>query len=230
MIDSTTSIVLRLGLAVLIGGVIGLDRAYRGRPAGFRTHILVCLASSLLMLLMETRWQIIPVQLQEYIRMDPTRMAQGIMTGIGFLGAGVIIQDRHVVRGLTTAASIWITSAIGIIVGSGFYLAAIIATAFTILALVVLNGVTRILPIRHYARLTVSFKRYESFSEQEIEQLLNKNGLTLSRFAYRLSDGGNRLSYEMVVYTSDLLNFRIIAQQLLGIDVLQDFSLSPFGD
>jgi putative Mg2+ transporter-C (MgtC) family protein len=111
-------IVLHLLAALVAGGVIGIERSYHGRPAGFRTHTLVCLAASLLMLvtLYQSRW--LPGPLGEAVRMDPTRMAQGIATGIGFLGAGVIFKEGLTVRGLTTAASIWITSAIGTLIGA----------------------------------------------------------------------------------------------------------------
>ena len=106
-------IALRLVASLVIGGLIGLERSYHGRPAGFRTHSLVCLSTSLLMLVTvyETRW--FPSLSEGRISLDPTRMAQGIMTGIGFLGAGTIMKDGLSVRGLTTAASIWITAAIG---------------------------------------------------------------------------------------------------------------------
>ncbi|HEY7714429.1 MAG TPA: MgtC/SapB family protein, partial [Candidatus Binatia bacterium] len=106
-------IAVRLVASLVVGGLIGLERSYHGRPAGFRTHSLVCLSTSLLMLVTvyETRWfsSVVP----GHISLDPTRIAQGIMTGIGFLGAGTIIKDGLSVRGLTTAASIWITAAIG---------------------------------------------------------------------------------------------------------------------
>ena len=115
------TILLHLGLAVLAGGLIGLERTYHGRPAGFRTHTLVCTASSLLMLLTVYQWELLKGVPLETVRVDPTRMAQGIMTGIGFLGAGVIMKEGLTVRGLTTAASIWITAAIGILFGIGFY-------------------------------------------------------------------------------------------------------------
>ena len=81
--------VTRLLLALLAGGIIGLERSFHGREAGFRTHTLVAVSSSLLMLLMAFQWQLIPEQYIDTVRTDPTRMAQGIMTGIGFLGAGV---------------------------------------------------------------------------------------------------------------------------------------------
>ena len=113
-------IVLHLLVATAAGGLIGLERSYHGRPAGFRTHALVCLfrpadARDRL----RGRW--FPAGGRARVALDPTRMAQGIMTGIGFLGAGVIMKEGLSVRGLTTAASIWITAAIGILVGIGFY-------------------------------------------------------------------------------------------------------------
>ncbi|HTO50217.1 MAG TPA: MgtC/SapB family protein, partial [Burkholderiales bacterium] len=114
-------IILHLLVATLAGGLIGLERSFHGRPAGFRTHTLVCVASSLLMLvtIYASRW--FPGNELTRVAIDPTRMAQGIMTGIGFLGAGVIVREGLTVRGLTTAASIWITAAIGILAGIGFY-------------------------------------------------------------------------------------------------------------
>src|SRR3974390_2870735 len=103
-------VALHLAAAVVAGGVVGMERSYHGRAAGFRTHVLVCLASSFLMLLplYPHAWG------GDAQRIDPTRMAQGIMTGIGFLGAGAIVRDVLTVRGLTTAASIWATAALGI--------------------------------------------------------------------------------------------------------------------
>src|SRR5512143_2193375 len=118
-------ILARLLVATFAGGLIGLERTYHGRPAGFRTHTLVCTASSLLMLLTVYQWELLKGVPLETVRVDPTRMAQGIMTGIGFLGAGVIMKEGLTVRGLTTAASIWVTAAIGILVGIGFWYAAV---------------------------------------------------------------------------------------------------------
>lgn len=128
-------ICIRLGSALAIGALIGLERSYRGRPAGFRTHALVCLASSLLMLVTvyESQW-FTPTGTSRVV-VDPTRMAQGIMTGIGFLGAGAIIRQGLSVRGLTTAAGLWVVAAIGMAVGAGYYSAALIATAIVLVGL-----------------------------------------------------------------------------------------------
>src|SRR5712692_3089148 len=111
---------LHLLIALAAGGIIGLERSYHGRPAGFRTHALVCLSSCMLMILTVYQETWFSAYSLERISVDPTRMAQGIMTGIGFLGAGVIMKEGLTIRGLTTAASIWITAAIGIMIGVGF--------------------------------------------------------------------------------------------------------------
>ena len=118
--------------ALTAGSLIGLERTIHGRPAGFRTHALVCLASALLMVVAVYQLHWFDEGPQEIIRIDPTRMAQGIMTGIGFLGAGVIFKEELTVRGLTTAASIWITASLGILYGVGFYYPAVIGTVATL--------------------------------------------------------------------------------------------------
>src|SRR5690242_4726458 len=100
-------ITLHLASAWVAGSLIGLERSFHGRPAGFRTHALVCLASAVLMLLTVYQQEWFP-PVGDTVRLDPQRMAQGIMTGIGFLGAGVIFKEGSTVRGLTTAASIWV--------------------------------------------------------------------------------------------------------------------------
>src|SRR5881397_420991 len=137
MDQETQVIIARILAALAVGALIGFERSFRGRPAGFRTHALVCVASALLMLVTvyQNEWMTaVPL---DAIRTDPTRMAQGIMTGIGFLGAGVIFKEGLTVRGLTTAASIWVTAAIGILVGIGFWFAAVVGAvaAFIVLAL-----------------------------------------------------------------------------------------------
>jgi putative Mg2+ transporter-C (MgtC) family protein len=143
MTEDQIAIALNLGSAWAAGSVIGLERSHHGRPAGFRTHALVCLASALLMVVTSHQWTWIGSVPMDTVRTDPTRIAQGIMTGIGFLGAGVIFKDGLSVRGLTTAASIWITSAIGILYGVGMFYPAILATIATIGTLAVFRRLCR---------------------------------------------------------------------------------------
>src|SRR3954467_9825631 len=152
-------IALQLLAAVFAGALIGFERSYQGRPAGFRTRALVCTASSLLMLVTLYQAQWFSPSALERVSVDPTRMAQGIMTGIGFLGAGVIMKEGLSVRGLTTAASIWITAAIGILTGIGFYFPAILATVFTLGTLSVFRWIEARMPAQFYAHHMVRFQK-----------------------------------------------------------------------
>lgn len=116
-------IILRLLLAVVCGGVIGMERGRKGRPAGFRTHVLVCLGSSLTVMTNE-------FMIQKYGTGDPTRMAAQVVSGIGFLGAGtILVTGRRKIRGLTTAATLWASGCLGLAIGAGFYVASLAGTA-----------------------------------------------------------------------------------------------------
>src|SRR5262245_66398402 len=110
-------IAFRVVVAVVLGGLIGMERTFHGRSAGFRTHALVCLASTLLMIAAVNQGRWMTTDVIGMITTDPTRTAQGVMTGIGFLCAGVIFKEGRRVLGLTNAASIWLTASIGIRVG-----------------------------------------------------------------------------------------------------------------
>ncbi len=129
---------LRMGLAVVLGGTIGLERELRGRAAGLRTLMIVCLGSTIIMMLStELPPRFFSGDAEAIIRVDPGRIAAGIVTGIGFLGAGVVVKLGDVVRGVTTAASIWFVAALGIAIGEGQYA---LSVASTILVLFVLWG------------------------------------------------------------------------------------------
>lgn len=132
-------IVLRLLLACLLGGVIGYEREHTNRPAGFRTHILVCVGAALVMITSE----FIFTKYGETSRSDPARLGAQVISGIGFLGAGTIIRDGFNVRGLTTAASLWAVSCVGIAAGIGFYSGAVIATILIFMTLITLKKAER---------------------------------------------------------------------------------------
>ena len=126
------SIIIRLALSMLLSSVVGLERQWSRRTAGLRTHVLVSLGSCLIMLTSIYVFDIF----KDKTTLDPARIAAGVISGIGFLGAGAIIRSGEAVRGLTTAASLWLVAGIGLAVGCGFYLAAIVSSifAFVILA------------------------------------------------------------------------------------------------
>ena len=125
-------ITLRLAVALLLGGLIGVEREYRAKEAGFRTHFLVAMGSALFCVV--SQWGF-----GDEVK-DASRVAAQVVSGIGFLGAGTIIFQKNVVRGLTTAAGLWVTAAIGLACGTGMYMAAAIATAMVLLGLEVLNA------------------------------------------------------------------------------------------
>lgn len=219
-----------LTAALVAGGVIGLERSFHGRPAGFRTHTLVCLASSLLMLVTLYQWQWLPGVPLDTVRTDPTRMAQGIMTGIGFLGAGVIFKEGLSIRGLTTAASIWITAAIGILLGIGFYGPAVLATVFTIGTLSVFRWIEVRLPSHYYAHHAIRFDRSNVMSEPQLRAFLARSGFTVANMSYRVSDDRLSFEYRMVIRTLDPGNLSALAVALREMDSVRAFRISPTGD
>jgi len=215
--------------ALAAGGIIGLERSYHGRPAGFRTHTLVSLASSLLMLVMLYQWKWMGVS-AGIIQTDPTRMAQGIMTGIGFLGAGVIFKEGFSVRGLTTAASIWMTAAIGILFGIGFYFPAILSTLLTLGVLSAFRRIEALMPSHSYVHYYIRFDRHETMNEQQLRDILKDHGFTVANMNYRITDDGNFFEYRMIMQTSDERNTAILAASLRGMQQVRTFQISPTGD
>ncbi len=137
-----TQIIIRLALATVLSGLIGIERQVHRRTAGLRTHILVSLGSCLIML---TSLYVFDIY-KDIVPLDPARIASGVITGIGFLGAGTIIRERQEVKGLTTAASLWVVAGIGLAVGIGFYNAAVYTTALTLIVLFLLRYIEDLLP------------------------------------------------------------------------------------
>lgn len=223
-------IVVHLVGAVLAGGVIGIERSYHARPAGFRTHTLVCLASSLLMLVTLYQWKWLPGVPMDTVRTDPTRMAQGIMTGIGFLGAGVIFKEGLSVRGLTTAASIWITAAIGILIGVGFYEPAVIATVLTLGVLSVFRWFEAKLPSHSYIHHYLRFNRSDVMPESEVRNYLANHGFSIANMSYRITEDGLLFEYKMIIRTTSASNTAKLVEDLCSIPRIHSFRVSPTGD
>lgn len=226
----TVAILGHLFGAVVAGALIGLERTYNGRPAGFRTHVLVCTASSVLMVLSTQEAAVLTGVPVDAIRVDPARMAQGIMTGIGFLGAGVIMKDGLSVRGLTTAASIWITAAIGVVIGIGFYIPAAVATVVTLMTLSLFRWLERIAPTLLFARLMVRFARGNALTEDALRAFIQQQHVRATQIAYRLTQGGKYLEYEMTVQSRQANEFGRLAQRLGTVPEVLDYELTPTGE
>lgn len=230
MTELHAAIAQRLLIALLFGGAIGLERSYHGRPAGFRTHALVCLSTAVLMLVsaFESAWLVPSVALRTTL--DPTRMAQGIMTGIGFLGAGAIIKEGLTVRGLTTAASIWITAAIGVLIGIGFYFPAIFTLGLTLGTLSVFRWIESKMPAQFYAQFVVRFARDSVLPEGEMRKLIARHGFTIANLSYRLNGDSDYFEYSMVIRTDRADNARAFSETLTTLPAVKEFKLSSTVD
>ena len=223
-------IIARILGALVIGALIGFERTFHGRPAGFRTHALVCIASALLMIVTVYQNEWMTVMPIDTIRTDPTRMAQGIMTGIGFLGAGVIFKEGLTVRGLTTAASIWVTSAIGILIGVGFWFAAILGAAATLTVLSLFRFLEVRLPSEFYAHHELCFARDAVMDETTLRELLSSHGFSIANLSSRLTEGGKQFEYRMVLKSRDPKSAGRLSQHLRTLPEVLEFRVSPTGD
>jgi putative Mg2+ transporter-C (MgtC) family protein len=228
--SSASVVIARIAAALLIGGLIGFERTFHGRPAGFRTHALVSVASALLMLVTVYQADWMTAAPLDTIRTDPTRMAQGIMTGIGFLGAGVIFKEGLTVRGLTTAASIWVTAAIGILVGVGFYLPAIVGSIATLIVLGLFRAIEARMPSEFYAHHTIRFERASIIPEPALRKMIGDHGFTIANLSHRLTEMGKIFEYRMVIRTRDREAAEQLSQHLCTLPGIIEFRIAPTGD
>lgn len=216
--------------AVIAGGVIGFEREWRGRAAGLRTHILVSLASALLMLaaMSQADWAFRALP-DENIVTDPTRMAHGVLTGIGFLCAGVIFRTGFSIHGLTTAASLWITSAIGILFGAGLYALGAAATVVTALILIGLKLISGRLPARTVVDAEVCWERREVSPEPAIEAALKAIDADARHDRFELLDG-HTIRRTWRLKTAEESQLKRLAEQLCAIPGVVAYSLDPRDD
>jgi putative Mg2+ transporter-C (MgtC) family protein len=190
---------LQLVLAVVLGGLVGLEREFHGRPAGLRTHILVCLGATLAMVATVHFYQAAPRDAAgSPLRIDPGRIAAGVLTGIGFIGAGAIIRLRGTNRGLTTAACIWLVASIGVVLGMGAYAAAVGTTVLAIFVLLVLHELERFISPVTYRELIVLADLEESLAERVRKTVQDVGaGAFGGEFEEDLEAGQTRIRYSV---------------------------------
>lgn len=225
-------IVGHLLFAMVAGGLVGMERSVNGRAAGFRTYSLVCLSSTMLMVVnaFPAIWYgnagIGPVP----GIIDPTRVVQGLMTGIGFLGAGVIFRDGFQVRGLTTAASIWAVAAIGILIGLSFYLAALVSTVMVIGILSVFRRIEDRMPKTMFGYFDIRTRSTSGMTEEGLTELLGELGYAVVSRSYALGDDGHYLEYQMVTSCKSPGRTGELAKRLAVTPGVTEFKLSPSKD
>ncbi len=193
------SILIKLLLAALAGGLVGLEREKHGRPAGMRTNLLVSLGACTIMIISEAFYLKYGMYGGETtLRLDPSRTAAQIVTGIGFLGAGVIIKEGATVRGLTTAASLWVVAGLGMAFGMGFFSLGVIATVLVIISLIFLRKLDPVIKKDRYLTLSVTGRRRDNLFD-ELMELVKEMGLKASDISSQVDLLENEIFIKMVL-------------------------------
>jgi putative Mg2+ transporter-C (MgtC) family protein len=215
---TSNEIIIRLLLGTLFGGVIGFERQVHGRPAGFRTHILVCIAAVLIMLISEYYQYQSSID-PSYIRIDPGRIAAGALAGVGFLGAGVVLKAGLSIQGLTTAACIWVVSAIGLAIGSGLYLAGAVTFVITIFSLASLRIVERKMPKLTYRFLTISADL--NADEDQIISVIKKTDLSIVNIDYEQCTDSGKINFYITVSFYRSHSFKALINELSALNFIK---------
>lgn len=200
-----------------MGGLIGIERQIEGQNAGFRTLLLVCLGSCLFTIASVHIYQVYGAYT------DPGRIAAQIVVGIGFLGAGAILRHGNYIRGLTTAASLWMVSAIGMAVGFGEYLLAGFATILVLINLVILKNIENILPTNRYCSLIIRTKGTE---ELKLEDMIKSYNIQIIRTTFRFIKEQDLIEQEISIRYKDYEQLERFKREIRGIPNLIEISVS----
>jgi len=214
--DTTTEIIIKLVLSAFLGGLIGLEREMHARAAGLRTHILVATGSTLIMMVSNYIFFLFQEHTaSSVLRLDPGRIAAMTMSGIGFLGAGTIIQSKEIVRGLTTAACLWVIAAVGLAVGCGFFLPAIITCIITLVALYLLHYLEAFLKRNWYRTIRLTSSDEQHFPA--IEQVLTAHQVHILRVGMDKHLAQQEIIYDIDIRMKKDIRDFMIAHELAGI-------------
>jgi putative Mg2+ transporter-C (MgtC) family protein len=219
-------IALNLAAAWGAGSLIGLERSYHGRAAGFRTHALVSLAAAAVMIL-SFEPMLFPAAFPAgTVRLDPTRLAQGLMTGVGFLGAGVIFKEGVSVQGLTTAACIWATAAVGSLFGLGMLIPGALTTAAILITLIVFRWLETVSPAHTYAMATFKFRADAAPNEGALHDVLSEHGISFSDVSYSLTQSGAMMEFSGVLRTQKRAALRDLATRMNDMSGLVEYEFA----
>nr|WP_231701349.1 MgtC/SapB family protein [Clostridium botulinum] len=226
-------VIFRIFLSIVVGGAIGFERERKNRPAGFRTHILVCIGSCIAVMI-----QLYIIQyMKEMIRIDGefryllsadiSRMASQVITGVGFLGAGTIIRDKGSVKGLTTAASIWVVACIGISVGLGFYFLSLVGFLGLIVSLIVFENIeSSVIDKNKEYNIIIEYLPKNNIMEYIIGELL-KNQITIKsiRVFDKNINEDEAIKIKLIISTKNRSNFLFVIQNLQSNKNIYDINI-----
>jgi putative Mg2+ transporter-C (MgtC) family protein len=215
--------------ALILGSIVGYERAYHGRAAGMRTYGLVCMASAGLVAISGYPSYWYAGQGEVAALSDPTRVIQGIVTGIGFLGAGVIMREGFSISGLTTAASIWSSSAIGVLVGVGFYPAAILLTILSASCMMWMTKVEGWLPIRQAVAIVLHFRKGFNPHEKKLREVALERGYELALGSLKIDSVGGEAEWRFVAVSlgkNKGSELSVLASELAQFEGVVNFHLA----
>jgi len=207
-------IIFRLVLAAVLSGIVGFEREFHGRSAGFRTHILLCVGSTLIMI---TSVHIFDIY-SGRAPIDPARLAAGVVTGVGFLGAGTIMRYRASVRGLTTAASLWVVTGIGLAVGSGLYFGSIATTALAVITLMFFGRLEHAMIRKDWYKTVIVESKDGMEHLKGIRKILTEYGAQVTDFEVERSDDGAFMVLNIGVKLSTSHNTAALIQAIGQLD------------
>lgn len=232
IVQVNITIIMNLIGALFLGIIVGYERIYQGRAAGMRTYGLVCMASCALTIFCgySQFWFGGHNSITHLALIDPTRVVQGIVTGIGFLGAGVIMKDGFSIYGLSTAASIWMCSAIGVLIGVGFYGAGIALAVLSICSMTLISKLERFLPKKSLLDVTLKFKVGFKPDEEKIRQAALNRGYRLPANSISINMKDGYLEWHclaIAIPRSKVSNVNAIANDLSAFEGIEAFNMSP---
>ena len=215
--------------SVIAGALIGADREFLGKPAGLRTHALVCFASTLMTLVGSrmAEWTVVFPEGTQIVS-DMARMPHAILTGIGFLGAGVIFRSGLSVQGLTTAASLWLTASLGIVFGAGLLELATISTAIALVVLVFQRALRRIAPPQPAIRIKVAVNAESSYDGAQLGTLLAAHNLRAGPRSIEYDRAAGLRRYTLLASAYDLnIDVESLARAIRDDTAVQELSIIP---
>ncbi len=215
--------------ALLLGLLIGYERSYHGRAAGMRTYGLVCLASAALTVIVGYPELWFGGHSHVPSNPDVTRVIQGIVTGVGFLGAGVIIKEGFTISGLTTAASIWTASAIGVLVGVGFYAAAMLLSVMSAVVMMWVSKLETCLPSRHAIAVVLSFRQGFAPNEEELGRAMLELGYEIAKGSLVISLNNNKQEWHfsaIALLKNPNYSIPAVSRELSKFSGVESFQLS----
>ena len=186
-------IIVRVILSCVLGGLVGLERESLNKSAGFRTHILVCVGSALIMIVSQDLYHIY----QNKAAIDPGRIAAQVVSGIGFLGAGTIMREGATVKGLTTAATLWVVAGVGLAVGAGMYFPALVTTGVVFLTLIYLGKVEKLMAGREHVVEMIVTAENRPGQLGRVGSFLGEKGILILNIQMKQLMGDNRVMFEI---------------------------------